>query len=102
MWFVMQIVGFGEFCKLPVGTVFSYWEPCIARGLYRRGEVIEFDGGPKDFFEASLTAELYNGEDPIVDLIEARWGLFDYDMQFLVYEQADIDVIAEGLGVKSA
>ena len=99
---VMRIVGFDEFCSLPDGTVFSYWEPCIASGLYRRGEVISVDGGPKDFFEASLTAESYNGEPPVVDLIESRWGMFDYDQQFVAYDKDDIDVIAEGLGLKSA
>jgi len=96
----MKIVGFDEFCRLPVGTVFSYWKPCIVAGLYRRGEVISRDGGPQDFFEASLIACSYNGDAPAVDLIESRWGMFDYDQQFLVYEAAEIEVIAEGLGVQ--
>ena len=99
---VMRIVGFEEFCSLPNGTVFSYWEPCIVRGLYRRGDVISFDGGARDFFEASLNAESYNGEMPVVDLTESRWGMFDYDQQFVVYDRTDIAVIAEGLGIKSA
>ena len=98
----MRIVGFEEFCSLPEGTVFSYWEPCQASGLYRRGEVISFDGGPRDFYEASLKAESYNGEPPVVGLIESRWGLFEYDQQFLVYDKDDIAVIAEGLGITRA
>lgn len=98
----MRIVGFEEFCSLPEGTVFSYWEPCITSGLYRRGEVISFDGGPRDFYEASLKAESYNGEQPVVDLGESRWGLFDYDQKFVVYDRDDIAVIAEGLGITRA
>jgi hypothetical protein len=96
----MQIVGFEEFCGLPEGTVFSYWEPCLTSGLYRRGKVISFDGEPQDFYEASLKAESYNGEFPDVDLTESRWGLYEYDQQFVVYDQDDIQVIARGLGIK--
>jgi hypothetical protein len=98
----MRIVGFEEFCSLPEGTVFSYWEPCQASGLYRRGEVISFDGAPRDFYEASLKAKSCNGEPPVVDLIESRWGLFEYEQQFLVYDKDDIAVIAEGLGIARA
>jgi hypothetical protein len=98
----VKIVEFEEFCRLPEGTVFSYWEPCISSGLYRRGAVISFDGGPRDFYETSLKAESYNGEPPVVDLVESRWGLFDYDQKFVVYDKDDIAVIAEGLGVSAA
>ena len=98
----MRIVGFEEFCGLPEGTVFSYWKPCQTSGLYRRGEVISFDGGPRDFYEASLKAESYNGEPLVVDLTESRWGLFEYDQQFVVYDSDDIAAIARGLGIKQA
>lgn len=97
----MRIVNFHEFCGLPKGTVFSYWEPCIVSGLYRRGSVISYDGGPRDFFEATLIAASWNGEFPVVDLVESRWGEFDYDQLFLVYEPQDIAVIVQGLGIKS-
>lgn len=96
----MRIVGFDEFCSLPEGTVFSYWEPCVTTGLYRRGSVISDEGGPRDFFKASLRAESYNGEHPIVDLIESRWGDFDYDQQFAIYDRDDIALIAQGLGLR--
>jgi hypothetical protein len=95
----MRIVDFATFCSLPEGTIFSYWKPCITSGLYRRGEVITFDGGPKDFYEASLKAESINGEPPKVDLTESRWGLFDYDQQFAVYDDEDIYEIVYGLGI---
>ncbi len=95
----MRIVNFHEFCGLPDGTVFSYWEPCIVSGLYRRGSVISGDVGPIDFFEASLIAVSWNGEFPVCDLVESRWGMFDHDQLFLVYEPQDIAVIAYGLGI---
>ena len=98
----MRIVGFEEFCSLPEGTVFSHWENCLTFGLYRRGEVISFDGAPRDFYEASLKAESWNGKPPVVDLVESRWGLFQYDQQFLVYDKDDILVIAKGLGITRA
>lgn len=95
----MRIVNFHEFCGLPDGTVFSYWDPCVVEGLYRRGSVISFDAGPKDFYESSLIAASWNCEFPVCDLVESRWGMFNYDQLFLVYEQQDIAVIAEGLGL---
>lgn len=97
----MRIVNFHEFCGLPDGTVFSYWEPCIVSGLYRRGSVIlGVDGLPIDFFEATLGAASYNGEFPVCELVESRWGMFDHDQLFLVYEPQDIAVIADGLGIE--
>ena len=98
----MRIVGFEEFCSLPEGTVFSYWSPCVTVGMYRRGAVISFDGGPRDFYETSLQAESINGDLPVVDLTESRWGMFDYDQMFAVYDKDDIAVIAEGLGIAPA
>lgn len=95
----MRIVGFEEFCSLPEGTVFSYWKPFLTSGLYRRGEVISFDGGPRDFYEASLLAESRNGKPPVVDLTESRWAMFDYDQQFAVYEDQDIYDMIYGLGI---
>ena len=93
----MQIIAFREFCKLPDGTIFSYWKPSVTSGLYRRGEVIFDNNEPIDFFETSLIAESYNCEFPVCDLIESRWGMFEYDQQFAVYERKDIATIIEGL-----
>mgnify|MGYP006367546045 FL=1 len=95
----MRIVNFHEFCGLPDGTVFSYWEPCIVSGLYRRGSVIQGVDGPLDFFEATRVAASCGGEFPVCELVEARWGMFDREQLFLVYEPQDIAVIADGLGI---
>lgn len=94
----MKVVNFTEFCNLPDGTIFSYWKPCHADGLYRRGDVLRIDG-VTDFYEASLIASPdENGDGPIMEACETRWGEFNYDQLFAVYELADIAVIAELLG----
>jgi hypothetical protein len=100
----MRIVNFEEFVKLPVGTVYSYWEPEIATGLYRRGDIChDTNGKPIDFYESNLIAwkYYYGSRDtaPFVDLTPGRWGLYDYDQLFVIYEEADIAKIAEGLGI---
>ena len=89
----MIVVDFYEFCDLPDGTVFSYWEPCVTEGLYVRGMVIMDQDGPRDFFETSLLAVSYNGEYPEIDETYGRWGLFNYEQKFAVYEKADIEKI---------
>lgn len=96
----MKILSFEEFCKEPDGTVFSCADVLDygSGQLYRRGEVISYDGGPKDFFVASLFAEQQApGAAFVVDLTESRWGLFDYDQEFAVYENEDISTIIRGM-----
>lgn len=91
----MRFLSFSEFCKEPDGTIFS---ECGSDDLYRRGEVISYDGGPKDFFMASLLAEeQLPGETPCIDMAKFRWGLFDYDREFLVYDSEDISTIVRAL-----
>jgi hypothetical protein len=97
----MKIVSFPEFAKLPVGTIYSYYEPCVCRGLMSKGDTIydiagDVRGGennPIDFFEQSLTGECWNGDDPIVDEGWSRWGLFERDAQFAIYELDDLELI---------
>jgi hypothetical protein len=89
----MKIVGFKEFCALPVGAIFSYYEPDICEGLYRKGETILLKGEPIDYFQAYLVPECWNGEAPTVDEIESRWGLYEEDQQYAVFEPADIQVL---------
>ena len=86
----MKIASFDEFAALPEGAIFSFYEPRICEGLYRKGATISFDGGPKDFFYGCLVAQCWNGEPPTVDDIQSRWGAFDYEQQFAIYEPDDI------------
>jgi hypothetical protein len=82
---------------MPDGIVYSYWTPCITTGLFRRGHVFHDGDRPFDFYEASLKAESWNLKAPKVDLCECRWGLSNFDAQFLVYDKEDLAVIVEAL-----
>lgn len=100
----MRILTFEQFCSEPDGTIFSYWEPCVSRGLNRRGAVLRGeDGAAIDFYEASLLPEPVpcDGPDgvPVVCLSEGRWGMYEYGQLFAVYETADLVLLAVGLGL---
>lgn len=94
----MKVMGFEEFAVLPPGTIFSYFEPMVVDGLFRKGDTILHDGKPGDYFEGFLTAQCWNGEPPTVDDIESRWGAFDYSQQYAVYEPEDIATLCRMLG----
>lgn len=89
----MKILNFEDFCALPEGAIFSYYEPSICTGLCRKGRTILHQGKPIDFFETYLWPQCWNGDAPIVDDIESRWGEFQYDQLFAVLEENDIQVI---------
>lgn len=97
----MKIVTLQDFFKLPAGTIYSDYEPAICTGLFRKGDTCALENGePFDFFYASVIAECYsesftleNDLAPTVDDIETRWGLYDGDAQFAVYEPADLEVM---------
>lgn len=93
----MKIVKFNEFVKMPAGTIFSYYEPHVTRGLYRKGESIAYDGELSDFYEAPVMAESWNLCEPVVDDTECRWGMFDYDEMYAIYEEEDIVKMIEML-----
>ena len=93
----MKILNFKDFCALPAGTIFSYYEPAFCTGLYRKGDTISWDGEPHDFWEASLVPQCWNGEHPIVNGTESRWALYEEDQLFAVLEDADIQTIRDML-----
>ena len=99
----MRILTFDQFCLEPDGVVFSYWEPCVSRGLNRRGEVLRGeDGAPIDFYEASLLPEPVPGDGPdgvpVVCLSEGRWGMYEYGQLFAVYDGPDLAVLSGVIG----
>lgn len=95
----MKIYDFDSFAALPSGTIFCYFEPMICTGLHRKGEtLLDEEGRARDFFEAYLVAQCWNGDHPTVDAIECRWGMYDYAQQFAVYEPADIETLRKMLG----
>lgn len=92
----MKIVTLQDFFKLPAGTIYSDYDPAICTGLFRKGDTCALENGePFDFFYASVGAQCYGENDlaPTVDDIETRWGLYDGDAQFAVYEPADLEVM---------
>ena len=88
----MKIVEFKEFCSLPDGTIFAYLSDCcgIAEGLWRRGEVIFSDGRPMDYFEADILAARYNCGPFQLDEAVGRWGMYEYEQKYLIYEEPDL------------
>lgn len=96
----MRVVCFEDFCNLPDGTIFSFWEPCVAEGLYRREEVLYDDSGHRiDFWMMSLIAESdAHGSGPAVCVDQFRWGMYEYDQKFAIYEKEDLGKLAWALG----
>ena len=96
----MRYVKLRELAAMPPGTVFSRWEPEIVTGLYQLTEPC----ADLDFFYTDLltsppcmaagevrpeTPEGY----PLMRPADAtgRWGIFDENEEFVIYEPADID-----------
>lgn len=94
----MKILNFQQFCALPEGAIYSYYEPAICTGLYRKGGTISYDGAPHDFCEASLVPYCPNGDPPIVDSEEMRWGVYNEKQLFAVLDESDIQTIRDMLG----
>jgi len=89
----MKILNFKDFCALPAGAIFSYYQPAICTGLHRKGKTISWDGEPHDFFEYHLIPQCWNGNDPTLDDTQTRWGLYEYEQLFAVLEESDIQAI---------
>lgn len=104
----MKILSFEEFTSLPDGVIYShYCPPDIAHetnqllgcdGLYRRGKVYrDAEGRAEDFDEISLIGEpAPEGGYDELEVAESvvRWGLFEFDQQFAVYEEEELRRIA--------
>jgi len=102
----MKIVSFEEFLKLPTGTVYQEWKPHIM------GEVcIKQDSTnlKSDFFYSNITIQpSLPGEDQdaickfdffgfVHDDTISRWGMFDEEQLFLLYDDIDVDKMIEML-----
>ena len=88
----MKIISFDEFCKHPEGTIFSYYEPMVFRGLFKKGKSIEkYNGTFIDYFETSLTPE--ESEDGIEIGVTTRWGMYDFSQFYAVYEEKDLNIL---------
>lgn len=98
----MKTVTARELAEMPEGVIYTYFSPMIAEGLYRKGETLRRDDGSAlDFYQSSLLPSCDFCSDPVplmqVAEYEARWGMYDWDAQFLVYEDAEIHRVVEAL-----
>lgn len=101
----MRIVGLDEFAGLPAGTVYSAYDPAIVRGLFVKGETIQNDDGwPADFFETEVVPQQIDNDDSPEGIgMRGRWGEFDPDAKFVVYDRDDVAQIVAlltGTGVR--
>lgn len=101
----MRIVDRQTFLRLPHGTVYSEYEPCIFTGLF----VKDGDTNPEaeDYFEQQLIGNVdCNDSGEFADVLESaemsetafsldfevsrRNGLFDQDQLYAIYEREDL------------
>lgn len=107
----MKIVTRDEFMKLPIGTIWSYYEPSYFRQLnikvsdktewendflvnYLIGAVKHYSS--EEFFDNCK--EMKNGESLPVDFwLTGREGLFDDKQLFAIYEDDDVKMLIKRL-----
>lgn len=105
----MKLFEFKDFLKLPSGTIFSYYEPCIFNGLYKKGDSIK----DIDFFYTDLIAPVkcessdkyadlmmdWNvGEDVELEFdVGEREGLFEQEQLYAVYSKEEIVELIKSL-----
>ena len=97
---MVRFVDFNEFIKLPKGTVFSEYEHdnnnlyILDRVLYKE------DGTHRDYNYTDL-GYYGSGMGSIVDgaVIGCRWGLYDYNCTYIVYEKEDVMKILKELTI---
>jgi len=95
----MKILSFDEFTQLPAGTIFSYYKPHSCDDLFQKGETLfgREGGRASSYYEASLLPYLDFEHDPpviVMDGAETRWGFYDYEQQYAVYEREDLERLA--------
>lgn len=109
----MKLVNFEEFCKMPAGTVFAPYKPCVLDGILE----IKVDPG-RDYYNKDGTVEhWFNGVMPLEpwfdydcmlfkegDEEEITFEVYDGDNNdyrdhklFLVFDSSDIDKMIDVL-----
>lgn len=109
----MKLVGFEEFCRMPAGTVFAPYEPCILTGELE----IKVDPGVEMPPDYKWCRHNFNGVMPLTpwidgtrgpwkigDSLEASFEVYDGTSvdymdhkMFLVFDEADIDRMINAL-----
>jgi len=107
----MKIITRKQLMESPAGTLFSYYEPCIFRGLYIKDS--EPNDGSTDFVVSSLIGAVsHDNSDEYVEILErmesgeslpvdfeftGREGLFDDEQLFSIYEKQDVEILIKRL-----
>ena len=109
----MRLVGFDEFCRMPAGTVFAPYEPCVLTGELE----IKVDPGKEMPPDYKWARHLFNGVMPlrpwlgddctlwkIGDTMPASFEIYDGaavdymdHKMFLVFDESDIDRMINAL-----
>ena len=102
----MRILSLEEFRKMPEGTVFMKYEPCVFEDLQVKGETWETDfiaanitycTGSGDFSDKLFAAQK-SGESILLDFdCYGRDGCFEKGQLFAVYEKRDIKMLIDKL-----
>lgn len=111
----MKIVNRKDFLNLPAETMWSYYEPCVFRGLYIKVSDLN-SGYSNDFLYDDLIGAVENtGSDDWTDKLHlmeherlsypvdfdytGREGLFDDGQLFAIYEKEDVEKLIQRLSV---
>ena len=112
----MKIVRFAEFLTMPVGVVFSSYQPIgVFGGLCVKLETVTGDYGAVDYFYKPLASEVGgSGSEEDMALFEkaqepgasvpmvfdtvCREGLFGYDALYAVWSREDVAGLIKALG----
>jgi hypothetical protein len=114
---IMKIVNKQEFYKLPEGTLYSEYEPCVLNGLNVKGmNMVGLDNKLIDFTLKSIIGNVYcDSSDDFVNILTdaeenktsikldfdyyGRDGLYEDDALYAIYEEKDIDDFIKQLQV---
>ena len=107
----MKILTFPEFVKLPSGTLFMDYKPCVLGAISIKDDTLE---SGRDFWRQDITTNLdafdsgemfrlfddsqHNGSSFDLDVeIAGRNAMYDDKQLFAVYEQKDLDQLIKAL-----
>lgn len=95
----MKIITQAAFLLMPVGTVFSKYEPCVASDLAIKGRTVagidfyyqQIAEAFPEGWESTLSEFERTGASFEMDLAcQGRDGLFETEQRFLVWEHSDV------------
>jgi hypothetical protein len=99
----MKIVSREDFTRLPAGTIYAKTKPCYFEELSVKGDTLGRDWlcrGLCDYEAAGEFIDAWSamrdrGESRPLSESQGRDGCFDDEDSFLIYEAADLDMLAD-------